>query len=117
VGPLVVLKLASLQSHQGSPQPKSAAPITPLTPSTETPQNAVRMLADTFEVLRPKLKGVITTKDEGDLFNIANNFAIRHSNEKQRTQYDRSLWLSWMFYFYLATLHFALRRLQKPVSP
>ena len=80
-------------------------------------KNAVRMLADTFEVLRPKLKGVITTRDEGDLFNIANNFAIRHNNDKQKTRYDRSLWLSWMFYFYLATLHFAARRLEKPVSP
>ncbi len=80
-------------------------------------KNAVRMLADIYEVLRPKLKGVITTKDEGDLFNIANNFAIQHNNDKQKTQYDRSLWLSWMFYFYLATLHLALRRLEKPTGP
>ncbi len=74
-------------------------------------QNAVLMLAGIFETLRPKLKGVITQKDESDLFNIANNFEIRHQNDKQKTQYDRPLWLSWMFYFYLATLHFATRRL------
>lgn len=79
-------------------------------------RNAVRMLADVLELLRPKLKGVITAKDEGDLFNIANNFAIRHNNDKQKTNYDKSLWLSWMFYFYLATLHFALRRLEKPTG-
>jgi hypothetical protein len=57
------------------------------------------------------LKNVITKNDEGDLFNIANNFAIRHDNEEQKTSYDRALWLSWMFYFYLATLHYAARKL------
>ncbi len=76
-------------------------------------RNAVRMLADVLEALRSKLKGTITSRDEADLFNIANNFAIRHNNDKQKTNYDKSLWLSWMFYFYLATLHFALRRMEK----
>jgi hypothetical protein len=75
--------------------------------------NAVRMLADILEELRPRLKHALSKKDEGDLFNIANNFEIRHRNEKQKTQYDRSLWLSWMFYFYLATLHFAVRKLEQ----
>lgn len=76
-------------------------------------RNAVRMLADVFESLRPRLRHVVTRGDEGDLFNIANNFAIRHKNDKQRTKYDESLWLSWMFYFYLATLHLAVRKLDK----
>lgn len=74
-------------------------------------RNAVRMLADIFEHLRPKLRSVISSKDESDLFNIANNFEIRHQNDRQKTKYDGSLWLSWMFYFYLATLHLAIRRL------
>jgi hypothetical protein len=73
--------------------------------------NAVRMLADIFESLRKRLKSTITQKDESDLFSIANNFEIRHRNEKQKAKYDKSLWLSWMFYFYLATLHLAVRRL------
>jgi hypothetical protein len=42
---------------------------------------------------------------EGDLFNIANNFAIRHNNREQRGEYDREVWLRWMFYVYLATIH------------
>ncbi len=78
-------------------------------------RNAVRMLADVFESLRPRLKHAMTRSDEGDLFNIANNFAIRHKNDKQKTQYDESLWLPWMFYFYVATLHLALRKLDKLV--
>lgn len=78
--------------------------------------SAVRMLADILEELRPRLKHALSKKDEGDLFNIANNFEIRHRNEKQKSQYDRSLWLSWMFYFYVATLHFAVRRLEQTTA-
>lgn len=74
--------------------------------------NAVRMLADIFERIRPELRKVLTKNDENDLFNIANNFAIRHDNDNQKTGYDRALWLSWMFYFYLGTLHLASRKLQ-----
>jgi hypothetical protein len=78
--------------------------------------NAVRMLADILEELRPRLRGALAKKDESDLFNIANNFEIRHRNEKQKSQYDRSLWLSWMFYFYVATLHFAIRKLEQSAT-
>lgn len=74
-------------------------------------RQAVRDLADVLEYLRPKVKELLTKPDESDLFNIANNFGIRHHNEKQRTAYDMALWLSWMFYFYLATLHVVLRKI------
>lgn len=76
--------------------------------------NAVRILADILEELRPRMKHALTSKDEGDLFNIANNFEIRHRNDKQKNRYDKSLWLSWMFYFYLSTIHFATRKLDEP---
>ena len=75
---------------------------------------AVRLLADLFERVRPQLQNALTKNDERDLFNIANNFAIRHDNDKQKTDYDRSLWLSWIFYFYLTTLHYATRKLFGP---
>lgn len=74
---------------------------------------AVRTLADCLEYLREDLKKVITQKDDGDLFQIANNFGIRHHNDVQKTNYDRTIWLSWMFYFYLATLHAGLRLLAR----
>ncbi|MBD8064732.1 hypothetical protein IC608_04495 [Devosia sp. PTR5] len=72
---------------------------------------AVRELADILEYLRPNLKIAIGRKDEDDLFNIANNFGIRHHNPSQKTGYDAALWLSWMFYFYLATIHLVLRKI------
>ncbi len=77
--------------------------------SLEDRRDAIRDLADVLEFLRPKLKEVFMTSDENDLFNIANNFSIRHHNDKQKAQYDKPIWYSWLFYFYLATIHAAIR--------
>ncbi|PZV08090.1 MAG: hypothetical protein DCF32_05710 [Leptolyngbya sp.] len=74
-------------------------------------RQSVRDLADVLEYLRPEVKNLLTKADEKDLFNIANNFGIRHYNDQQKTSYDTALWLSWMFYFYLATLHVLLRKI------
>jgi hypothetical protein len=79
-------------------------------------RHAVKDLTDIFELLRPKVKSILTKKDESDLFNIANNFGIRHHNEIQKTDYDANLWLSWMFYFYLATIHLCLRKIDNTKS-
>jgi hypothetical protein len=75
-------------------------------------RQAVRDLADVLEYLRPQVKTLLTTADEKDLFNIANNFGVRHHNDNQRTAYDTGIWLSWMFYFYLSTIHVVLRKLE-----
>lgn len=74
-------------------------------------RQAVRDLADVLEYLRPKVKSILTKQDEQDLFNLANNFGIRHHNDKQKTDYDTALWLSWMFYYYLSTIHVLLRKI------
>lgn len=81
--------------------------------SLDERRNAVRDLVDVLEFLRPQLKKVITKADENDLFNIANNFNLRHFNERQKTGYDQAIWLSWMFYFYLATIHACMRMLER----
>jgi hypothetical protein len=75
-------------------------------------RQAVRDLSDVLEYLRPQVKVLLTSADEKDLFNIANNFGVRHHNDKQRTSYDLGLWLSWMFYFYLSTIHVVLRKIE-----
>jgi hypothetical protein len=76
-------------------------------------RDAIRDLADVLEFLRPQLEGVLTNKDDAALFTIANNFAIRHHNAKQQGTYDKAIWYSWMFYFYLATIHAAVRLIEK----
>ena len=78
-------------------------------------KEAIRELADVFEWLK-KTKGLSTVldgKDESAIFDLANNFAIRHHNPKQKTNYDRAIWYSWIFHFYLATYHAAVRLLIK----
>lgn len=80
-------------------------------------RDAVRDLADVLEYLRPQLKKVLTNKDDGALFTIANEFGIRHHNDKQNTGYDQAIWLSWIFYFYLATIHAGVRFIEKASLP
>jgi hypothetical protein len=72
-------------------------------------RNAVRDLGDALEALRKDAKILLNTKDERDLFAILNTFAIRHLNEKQRSDYDAPPYLRWMFYVFLATVHLILR--------
>jgi hypothetical protein len=48
---------------------------------------AIRELADILENLRPKIKKEFFEKDENDLFNIANNYCIRHLREKQKNKW------------------------------
>ena len=78
-------------------------------------KDAIRELADVFEWLK-KTKGlgtVLDGKDESAIFDIANNFAIRHHNPNQKSNYDRTIWYAWIFHFYLATYHAAVRLLVK----
>lgn len=76
--------------------------------SLDDRRDAVRELAAVLEFLRPQLQLALEEPDERDLFNLANNFGIRHHNSKQKVKYDTAIWYSWMFYYYLATLHAAL---------
>lgn len=85
--------------------------------SLEDRRHALRDLADVLEFLRPRVKEVVSSKDEADLFNIANNFGIRHHNERQKTGYDTAVWYSWIFYYYLATIHACLRLVARSVPP
>jgi hypothetical protein len=76
-------------------------------------KDAVRDLADLLELLRPEMATILTNQDEADLFNIANNFAIRHANARQRANYDNSVWMPWIFYWYLAAIHSVVNALDR----
>jgi hypothetical protein len=78
-------------------------------------KEAVRELADVFEWLKKtkRLDRVLDKKDESAIFEIANDFAVRHHNPLQKTEYDKNIWYSWMFHFFLATYHAAIRLLIK----
>lgn len=81
--------------------------------SMDDRRDAIRDLADVLEYLRPKLKDVLLKKDEAALFEIANRFGFRHHDEKQQTDYDKPIFYSWIFYYYLATIHATIRLIEK----
>ena len=78
-------------------------------------RSAVVALAALLEERRPLLKERLTKKDEGALFQIANEFHIRHRRADQRGDYDESF-LDWFFWWYLATLELTDHLLGRPGS-
>ena len=66
-----------------------------------------------LEFLRPKVEKILPSKDEGELFLIANALGRRHHNPKQKTEYDGEIWLDWIFYCYLNTIHTATKLLKR----
>ncbi len=80
--------------------------------TAEEKREAVRLLAEVLEFLRPEIRKLPLTKDEGDLFNIANNFGIRHHRPGEKTEYDHDVYLEWIFYSYLSTIHLIIRLVQ-----
>ena len=75
----------------------------------------MRELFDVLEKLRPEIKEEMLSKDEGALFNIANNFTIRHLNEQQKGEYDSTIWHQWMFYVNLSTIHVITRLVNRKI--
>ncbi len=78
-------------------------------------KSAIKDLADVLEFLRKKLKEykILSKSDDGNLFEIANSYSIRHHSEDQHRNYDKSIWYSWIFHSYLATIHAGIRLIMK----
>jgi hypothetical protein len=74
---------------------------------------AVRELADVLEWIKPHINDALMTKDSTELYNIANNFGIRHMNQNQKLDYDKAVWLSWIFYHYLNTINACLHLIKR----
>jgi hypothetical protein len=81
--------------------------------SDDQKREAVRELADVLEFLRPEMKKLHISSDESEIFNIANNFGIRHFNPGQKTDYDNPIFLTWIFSCYLSTIYLIIRLLNQ----
>ena len=78
--------------------------------SVEDKRSAVKLLADVLERNRAEVKREMLSKDENDLFELANRFAIRHyDRETQKSDYDKAIWLDQAFHVFLATNRAVLR--------
>ncbi len=74
---------------------------------------AVRDLADVLEWIKPQINTALMNKDSSDLYSIANQFGIRHLNQNQKLEYDKPVWLSWIFYHYLNTINACLHIVER----
>jgi hypothetical protein len=52
-------------------------------------------------------------KDEGALFQIANEFDLRHRKVDQKRDYDKDLYFDWVFHWYLSTIRLFDRVLER----
>jgi hypothetical protein len=82
------------------------------TATAQDKRSAVVTLAHVLEHRRKLLKAELLRGDEGALFHIANEFAIRHETERQKADYDPAF-LDWMFWWYLATVELTDRLLAR----
>ena len=73
---------------------------------------AVLTLAGILEERRELIGTRIGSKDEGALFQIANQFAIRHQHRNQQGDYD-PVFLDWIFWWYLGTVELTDRLLDR----
>ncbi len=71
--------------------------------TSQEKRSAIIALAGVLERHRLLLKEHLLSKDEGALFQIANDFDLRHRNADQRSDYDDA-YLEWIFYWYLGTV-------------
>lgn len=76
--PLLAANLPSTDANVTTRVQSAIAKFRRYRSTAEERRDAIRDLADVLEYLRPQLKTVLTKADEADLFNIANNFGVRH---------------------------------------
>jgi hypothetical protein len=81
--------------------------------SVHDKRSAVLTLAGILEERRELIHDKIGKKDEGALFGIANEFAIRHRRRGQHSDYD-PIFLDWIFWWYLGTIELTDQLLARP---
>ena len=74
-------------------------------------RSALKDLADVLELLRNDLNASIGKKKADKLFDIANNYGIRHSNREQ-LELDEN-YSRWFFYSALSTIDLVARLVDK----
>lgn len=74
-------------------------------------KKAINILADILEPLRENLKELLNNEYEVNknshdklIFEVVNQFNIRHNNQKQITGYSREIWYDWMMQYYTSVI-------------
>ncbi len=80
--------------------------------SEQDKRSAVIALAGVLEERRILLQESLFRRDERSLFQIANEYGLRHQQEGQKSDYDPAF-LDWVFWWYLATIELTDRVLAR----
>jgi len=75
----------------------------------EEKRKSINILADILEPYRKGLKAITSKNHDKIIFDIVNNYGIRHNDMKQVDDYEKPIWYEWMFHYYLSTVHAVLR--------
>ena len=80
------------------------------TSNREEKRKAINLLADILEPLRNELKNILNEEWEFNknlhdnlIFEIVNNFNIRHNKEVKN--YSEDIWFEWMFHYYTSLIN------------
>lgn len=84
--------------------------------TVEDKRSACTALAGVLEFRRSLLKEELLRRDEGALFQIANEFDVRHRTESQKGEYD-PVFLDWIFWWYLGTIELTDRIVARQSDP
>ncbi len=89
----------------------------------ERKKKAIATLADILEPLRNDLKDILNeecsiAKNDHDklIFDIVNNFNVRHNNKKQYKEYSVGIWYDWMMQYYTSVIIAYYRLREKKVD-
>lgn len=79
--------------------------------NAESKKKAINILADVLEPLREELKillneefGVNKNNHDKLIFDVVNNYNIRHNNGKQLLHYNKAIWYDWMMQYYTSVI-------------
>lgn len=108
---LLVARVAAVGSERGTRE-HAVALFRGRDAAVPEKRSAILALAGLLEDRKRLLKAELLSKDEDALFNIANNFDLRHRGVNQRTDYD-PVFLDWLYWWYLATLDLTDRLLTR----
>ena len=99
----VTATIEGADQHTRSPIEHAVALFRRRGATVEDKRSACTALAGVLELRRSLLKEGLYRRDEGALFQIANEFDVRHRSESQKGDYD-PIFLDWIFWWYLGTI-------------
>lgn len=66
-------------------------------------KGALIEIGGALEYIRKELEDVIPKEEVNDIFNLLNNFDLRHNNTLKKNGYDTAIYYPWMFYIFIST--------------